>query len=77
MGDRYDVQDIEGGKLVIGPRGDPLSIADLPQPGTHRWVIRRKAEIVAAVRGGITFARGSLQPLCADGRRIPCLATFD
>jgi hypothetical protein len=61
MGDRYDVQDIEGGKLVIGPRGNPLSIADLPQRGTHRWVIRRKAEIVAAVRGGLL----SLEDACS------------
>jgi hypothetical protein len=30
-----------------------LTIADLPEPGTHRWVIRRKAEVVAAVRGGL------------------------
>jgi Protein of unknown function (DUF1153) len=39
-------------KYVIGPDGSPLSIADLPAPGTVRWVIRRKAEVVAAVRGG-------------------------
>jgi Protein of unknown function (DUF1153) len=40
-------------KHVIGPDGSPLTIADLPPPGTTRWVIRRKAEVVAAVRGGI------------------------
>ena len=38
---------------VIGPYGDTLSVADLPPPGTQRWVIRRKAEVVAAVRGGL------------------------
>ena len=38
---------------VIGPDGSPLTIADLPPPGTRRWVIRRKAEVVAAVRGGL------------------------
>ncbi len=38
---------------VIGPDGTPLTIADLPEPGTKRWVIRRKAEVVAAVRGGL------------------------
>jgi hypothetical protein len=31
-------------KYVIGPDGSPLTIADLPAPGTKRWVIRRKAE---------------------------------
>jgi len=28
-------------------------IDDLPPPNTKRWVIRRKAEVVAAVRGGV------------------------
>jgi hypothetical protein len=40
-------------KYVIGPDGGPLTIADLPTPGTKRWVIRRKAEVVAAVHGGL------------------------
>jgi hypothetical protein len=30
-----------------------LTLADLPPPETKRWVIRRKAEVVAAVRGGL------------------------
>ena len=38
---------------VIGPLGEPLTIADLPSPNTKRWVIRRKAEVVAAVNGGL------------------------
>lgn len=38
---------------VMGPNGDPLTIRDLPPPNTKRWVIRRKAEVVAAVRGGL------------------------
>jgi len=38
---------------VIGPDGSPLTMADLPPPNTKRWVIRRKAEVVAAVRGGL------------------------
>jgi hypothetical protein len=40
-------------KYVIGPDGGPLTIADLPAPGMKRWVIRRKAQVVAAVRGGL------------------------
>ncbi len=39
--------------LVLGPDGSPLTLADLPKPETRRWVIRRKAEVVAAVRGGL------------------------
>ncbi len=38
---------------VIGPAGKPLTIDDLPPPNTKRWVIRRKAEVVAAVRSGL------------------------
>ena len=40
-------------RYVIGPDGSPLTIADLPPSNTKRWVIRRKAEVVAAVRGGL------------------------
>jgi len=38
---------------VIGPNGDVLTKADLPPANTKRWVIRRKAEVVVAVRGGL------------------------
>jgi hypothetical protein len=37
---------------VMGPYG-PLTAADLPTPDTKRWSIRRKAAVVAAVRGGL------------------------
>lgn len=47
-------------RYVIGPNGSALTIADLPPPGTMRWVIRRKAELVAAVRGGLL----SLEEAC-------------
>jgi hypothetical protein len=43
----------KGEKYVIGPTGAPLTLSDLPPPNTERWVIRRKAEVVAAVRGGL------------------------
>ncbi len=35
---------------VIGPDGKLLTLDDLPPPETKRWVARRKAEVVAAVR---------------------------
>jgi hypothetical protein len=38
---------------VIGPDGRTLTLADLPQRETTRWVTRRKAEVVAAVQGGL------------------------
>ena len=42
-----------GERYVIGPTGAPLTLHDLPPANTERWVIRRKAEVVAAVRGGL------------------------
>jgi len=38
---------------VVGPLGEPLTVDTLPPPGTTRWVVRRKAEVVAAVNGGL------------------------
>ena len=38
---------------VIGPLGEPLTLDSLPPSSTSRWVVRRKAEVVAAVRGGL------------------------
>jgi hypothetical protein len=38
---------------VVGPLGEPLTLESLPPPGTTRWVVRRKAEVVAAVNGGL------------------------
>jgi hypothetical protein len=45
----------EGGRpdYVIGPVGERLTMATLPPIGTKRWVIRRKAQVVAAVKGGL------------------------
>jgi hypothetical protein len=38
---------------VIGPLGEPLTLDTLPPANTKRWVVRRKAEVVAAVKGGL------------------------
>ena len=47
-------------RYVMGPYGQPLMLPDLPPPHTKRWVVRRKAEVVAAVRGGLL----SLEEAC-------------
>ena len=41
--------------------GAGVSLESLPPPETKRWVIRRKAEVVAAVRAGIL----TLEEACA------------
>jgi len=42
---------------VIGPLGEELKKSDLPPPETSRWVVRRKAQVVAAVNGGLLSVR--------------------
>ena len=38
---------------VVSPLGRPMTLDDLPPPNTKRWVVRRKAEVVAGVRSGL------------------------
>ena len=38
---------------VIGPDGSILTLAKLPPVHLKRWVARRKAEVIAAVKGGL------------------------
>jgi hypothetical protein len=52
---------------IIGPNGEILTLLNLPPPGTARWVPRRKAELVAAVRGGLL----SLSDACNRYRLTP------
>ena len=41
------------GVQVIGPDGSVLTQANLPPANLKRWVARRKAEVIAAVKGGL------------------------
>jgi hypothetical protein len=43
-----------------GPIGQLMTLDDLPPSNTKRWVIRRKAEVVAGVRLGLI----SLEDAC-------------
>ena len=45
---------------ALSPLGKHMTLDDLPPPGTKRWVIRRKAEVVAGVRSGLI----SLEDAC-------------
>lgn len=38
---------------VIGPDGKVMTFADLPPANTKRWVVKRKAVVVFAVRAGL------------------------
>ncbi len=52
---------------VPGPHGTPLTLETLPPPDTVRWVVRRKAEVLAAIRGGLLTAAEA----CARYRLSP------
>jgi len=40
-------------RVVTLSDGTRITFADLPDPDTTRWVMRRKAAVVGAVRGGL------------------------
>ncbi|HSK41650.1 MAG TPA: DUF1153 domain-containing protein [Arenibaculum sp.] len=46
--------------LLAGKGSKRMTEADLPPPDTKRWVMRRKAEVVAGVRSGLI----SLEEAC-------------
>ena len=52
---------------VTGPDGDVLTIDNLPSADTARWVARKKAHVVLAVRGGLL----SLADACTRYRLTP------
>ena len=56
--------------MVIGPLGEPLSLDSLPPPSTTRWVVRRKAEVVAAVNGGLLTIEDEATPETAGDSEI-------
>ncbi len=41
------------GRTVVDPFGELLTVERLPPADTVRWVARRKAQVVCAVRGGL------------------------
>lgn len=47
--------------FVVGPDGERMTRADLPDANTRRWVPRRKARIVAAVEGGLISREWALE----------------
>ena len=44
---------LRGRQFLSAPDGSPLTMADLPPTGAQRWVARKKAIVVIAVRGGL------------------------
>jgi hypothetical protein len=38
---------------VVGPDGQVLTLSSLPKTNTTRWVTSRKAQVIAAIKGGL------------------------
>lgn len=38
---------------IIGPDGSPMTVFDLPSAKTQRWSLKLKADVIAAIRGGL------------------------
>lgn len=51
-------------QMLSAPPSSPTALEDLPPVDTQRWVIRRKAAVVAAVRNGLL----SLEDACGRYR---------
>jgi hypothetical protein len=58
-----DIQNLRPAQ-VIGPIGEALTLDSLPTPTTRRWVIRRKAEVIAAVAGGLLSVDEACKRYC-------------
>lgn len=48
-----NIDTIERVDQVLGVDGGILTVADLPPKNLKRWIARRKADVVAAVEGGL------------------------
>lgn len=41
------------GRAVVDPYGEPVTVDTLPGSDTVRWIPRRKAQVICAIRGGL------------------------
>jgi hypothetical protein len=57
---------------VVGPLGEPLTLETLPPVETTRWVPRRKAEVVAAIHGGLLTIDEACERYCIDLEELAC-----
>ena len=57
---------------VPGPDGRMITMKDLPEPSIRRWVTRRKAEVVAAVQGGLLSLRDACERYNLSEEEFSC-----
>ncbi len=57
---------------IVVPYNNPKSVNDLPSPDTKRWVIRRKAEVVAGVRAGLITIEEACERYSLSTEELHC-----
>lgn len=55
------IRRIPGPYSVTLPDGRSMTRADLPDPGTRRWVVSRKAAVVHAVDAGLLSSKEAME----------------
>jgi hypothetical protein len=58
---------VDGPRAVTLPDGRIMTRADLPAPGTERWVASRKAAVVRAVGAGLVSRDWALETYGLSG----------
>lgn len=70
------VQNQSMSDAVPGPDGKMITLKDLPEPSIRRWVTRRKAEVVAAVRGGLLSMKDACERYNLSEEEFSCWETL-
>ena len=61
---------VDGPRAVKLPGGTVMTRADLPDPGTRRWVASRKAAIVRAVASGLIGQEEAMQTYALSAEEL-------
>lgn len=60
---------------VLGPMGEHLTLETLPSRDTRRWVCRRKAQVVAAINGGMLTIDEACERYDLSAEEVDCWRT--
>ena len=61
---------VDGPRTITLPDGTIMSRADLPAPGTRRWVASRKAAVVRAVAYGLMSEQEAIETYSLSGEEL-------
>ena len=61
---------VEGARTAKLPGGRVMTRADLPAPGTSRWVASRKAAVVMGVESGLVSREWAMETYGLSGEEL-------